>query len=831
MRRFLSRFLQILLVVYLVLFGLPLAPDPLVKLINQVGITLLLGTWLLSVWRSGRSLPVTPLDAPIAALGVAWVLSALASSNQRISLEAVWLIFIQMLLFYFFVDQMRQGRQRWIIEGLFLTGAMVVLLALVGLFTVFASPPALELLRHSSLVSLIRPSSIPVLSLDNPNRVAAVCILLIPLSWAWAATSWQKDLRGALRLLAVSLVLVALLTRSRGGFLGLATIVGLELLFWLLRGTARNHLPPALHPFLKPKVLFSLTAIGFALGAAVVWQMIVASPSGNDVGRLDLWHSAIALFREHPGLGIGPSQYPLARHAHALWERSMSMPAPHAHNIILHVLAAGGVAVFAAATWLVVRFGKTWKQAYGLARSSRKRQLEGILVALLAFGVQNLVDTYLETQFVVLVACLAAYAVTSEPVASKVALPVHRRALPPLLLGGLVACQIVYIPLHQGGLAFRRATSLVQADQPQEALEAVRRAQEADPAFDLYQFQAAMILGTLAEQQPEVYLTQAIAAHEEATARLPWWDYGWHNLAALYAQAGRFDEAIAAEQQAIDCYPSFASYWFKLGEYYGFSGDEPNAKESFFEALRLQPALAAASYWTDPEHSKRVRILTEAIQYFDDKPETAFAIAAYAGDFETAYHIYETAPTVKEIQDMGNALWINPSAPPCIRCYHVRENHNLFLVESMLHQNTDWAEGMTLDEASLAALLQSGGSGTQLWYVLARMGERDHLESAVIEGRLAHATEIGPVVPSPVLTPIYRFSHALEVLPQAYAPRFNVISYEPQARLAAYYEATGDWQQAQQVYEAVVQADPYAWEARQKLQQLRARSGAEHDNW
>ena len=298
----------------------------------------------------------------------------------------------------------------------------------------------------------------------------------------------------------------------------------------------------------------------------MVWQMIVASPSGNDVGRLDLWHSAIALFREHPGLGIGPSQYPLARHAHALWERSMSMPAPHAHNIILHVLAAGGVAVFAAATWLVVRFGKTWKQAYGLARSSRKRQLEGILVALLAFGVQNLVDTYLETQFVVLVACLAAYAVTSEPVASKVALPVHRRALPPLLLGGLVACQIVYIPLHQGGLAFRRATSLVQADQPQEALEAVRRAQEADPAFDLYQFQAAMILGTLAEQQPEVYLTQAIAAHEEATARLPWWDYGWHNLAALYAQAGRFDEAVTAEQQAIDCFPTVMSYWFKLGD-------------------------------------------------------------------------------------------------------------------------------------------------------------------------------------------------------------------------------------------------------------------------
>ena len=821
MRRFLARFGLILLIVYLVLFGLPLAPDPLVKLIHQVGITLLLGAWLVFLWRSKRSVPSTPLDAPLVALGAAWTIAALAAANQRISLEALWLIFIQILLFYLFTDFVDRGRQRWVMEALFFAGAMVVILGGVGLIVGYFNNPAFDLPNSSPILNPLLPASIPILSLSNPNQVAAVSIPLIAMSWAWANTSRQKDLRWTLRFLTISLAVITLLTQSRGGMLGLAAIVGLELVFWLSHGETRNRLPRILHPFLRPKVLIAVTFSACIVGVAAVFGLIYVSPSNSDIARLDLWYSGIEIFRHHPILGAGPSQYALARLSYALWERSINLGVTHAHNLVIHVLASGGVVVFTVATWLVVRFARTWKQVYLDSDAMRRRRLEGVLIALIAFGILNMVDTYLETQFMVLIACLASYtiaprhlAVTTSPVPSR------KQALVPILLGTLIAGQVAYIPIHQGALDHRRAVTLVNADDPLKALAASRDARSADPSFDLYRFQEATILGILANHQPDPYLPAAIAAHEQALSILPLWDLGWHNLAALYAQAGRYGEAIGAEQRAIDVNPNAMSYWFKLGEYRDATGNHLNARLAFFEALRLRPGLASTLYWTDPEHRERQQVLSDAIQYFDGDPATAFEIAVYASDFEAARRIYRAAPLDTKIQEGAEALWINPSGQPCIRCYSARARSDLLLAETMLYEGVDEIEGMTLQEAARTALFLSDGRDPRVWYVLARMAEQEQVSDVEIEALLTKSFALWQESPMPIIKSIFHLNAAVDILPQARVPSIGDMDFEPLEKLAGYYKATGQWQQAQAAYESVLQSDPYAWIARQHLAQL-----------
>jgi hypothetical protein len=38
-------------------------------------------------------------------------------------------------------------------------------------------------------------------------------------------------------------------------------------------------------------------------------------------------------------------------------------------------------------------------------------------------------------------------------------------------------------------------------------------------------------------------------------------------------------------------------------------------------------------------------------------------------------------------------------------------------------------------------------------------------------------------------------------------------------RLAARHEAAGDWQEARQIYERILEQDPYAWDIQTRLEQ------------
>lgn len=175
----------------------------------------------------------------------------------------------------------------------------------------------------------------------GPVFLGAVLALLAPLALHLAASDGAGDRRlGWAVLPAIALCLV--FTKTRGaiaaGFIGCAA-------YLVLSGR-----------FARQAVI----AIGGALGAvalAIIWTR--ASSLVSDLGRLDVWRAAVAVWRDAPMLGTGPDTFVLAFRAHIgpdfiAHMSSAAASQQSAHNDLLQVLSTMGLIGLAAYVVLLV---------------------------------------------------------------------------------------------------------------------------------------------------------------------------------------------------------------------------------------------------------------------------------------------------------------------------------------------------------------------------------------------------------------------------------------------------------------------------------------------
>lgn len=838
------RLLTILFIVYASLVGGIAEHIPLMKIIHQVGVTILLGVWLVHLWRKRRPFPATALDWPLWLAGIGWLVAAIASPDPRVSLEFTWPIIVHILLLYLFVDLMRHGRARWLLEGLFSASVMVVFVSALEMTSWYfglqlfpqqhfeESWPALFGL---SVPPLIRPI---VLALGHKNAIGAHCVLMIPVALGWAEAARRRDLRWALRFLAAGLAFTLLLSQSRGAYLGLAVIAGLSALFWLLRPAVRRRFPAPVQAVLRPAVLLSGAVLAAILATVFVFWFTLerTTPDGDDISRLDMWMSAIEMFQDRPLLGVGSYQYGSMRLEYPHWQYSAGMISLRtAHNLVLNVVAEGGIILLALLTWLAVRFGRVWWAAWQGATPRSRYELEGILIALVAFGVHNTVDTFLATQLLMPVLIMVAYVAFRSPQQAqdnRVSLPLGlRRRMPAVGVALLVVVQATFVPLHRGALAHQQALALLSAGRLDEALERERAAQKADRWLHVYQLQEANILGRLAYEDPEGHLSAAIAAHERSLALMPPWHLGWHNLAALYAQAGRYEDAIRAEHTALEWYSRPPGYHLRLGEYYESAGHMAEARDAYYEALRLQPSLASSGFWSDPDHPGRRTTLAGAVTFFSDRPELAFDLAMYAGDDERAIRLAreDASPALQTRLDL---LLPETEGARCEACYFLTiqyaEQHEVrrYLVQAeRLLQDSGYVspDGLTAGQAAGAAWFLSDGTAPWAWYVRARLADREQASDETIDALLARSTQLTTNDDHLWFArTVYGVSASLEPLPQAQTPVQSPFDYQPWLELAQREEQRGNWDAARLIYTRIVDHDPYAWPVHALLKALPA---------
>ncbi|MCL4252221.1 MAG: O-antigen ligase family protein, partial [Anaerolineae bacterium] len=356
----------------------------------------------------------------------------------------------------------------------------------------------------------------------------------------------RRDYRQALWMIAGVLVIVLLLTFSRGGLLsfgiGLGSFFAMRILGDEKRASIRKWLIP-------------LVIIG-GVGAVLIVTISQARSSGDEI-RLDMYRSAIEITLDNPIIGVGVGNFGRIFREYRTPELARDRLAS-AHNLYLNSASETGFLGVAIATWLAGMLMITWWRIWK-AQETRARKIrhEAVIGALFGLGAHSMVDVFGTTPLVSLIALLLAYSIvghqtvlSERPNGSK--LP----ALAGLII--VVGYGIFFFQTDRAYIAY--LNSWRDDDQ---ALIHAQTAQSLDPELNLYTLQIAN-------------LTKNMDDYQRALILEPTWDVGWMNLAYLYEQGGHYNRALEALFTAKAINPNTPVNFniARIGETYGILDDE-----------------------------------------------------------------------------------------------------------------------------------------------------------------------------------------------------------------------------------------------------------------
>ncbi len=507
------------------------------RVFQHLLITVILSLWLILRLIRRRGLPPTPLNPLLYLCALVWFASALLSLDPRMALENLWFPLTNLLLFFVMVDLLQSGREALLVETQFLLAALVVILAGAQLGSwLFGWGFATSRIGWLSVLSPEMPLPIVPPRLFVPLGVstwlAAYSAPLALLAAAWGVAARRRAVRASFWMLAALLVIVMLLTNSRGGWIS----VGAGAAVFALLELARR---PRLQQVVRRYALPIGIAVVAVVAAGVLALVAIGSDPGHssgDVLRFDLWRGAVEIARDHPFFGVGPGlfgqAYRLYRNAGYVDNRLGT-----AHNFYLNSLAETGIVGALVGLALAFVLLRAWWRLWRSADApSRKLHLEGALAALVGFGAQSSFDTFTVTPLALLALGLTAYCVTAA-----------RTRIDPPLRGSRPAAFVSLILVLGFGVGLFRsdqAQAAFSASVRDSSLDEAQQASALDPALHLYDLQVAY----LTDGDPAT----AAAGYQRALALEPTWATGWINLAALDQRQNEIPQALDALQHAID---------------------------------------------------------------------------------------------------------------------------------------------------------------------------------------------------------------------------------------------------------------------------------------
>ncbi|MFO7611756.1 MAG: O-antigen ligase family protein [Clostridia bacterium] len=175
---------------------------------------------------------------------------------------------------------------------------------------------------------------------ENPNVYGEYLILVIPLCLALFFGSFRKIYKIFWMGTGILLAAALLMTMSRGCWIGLA--VGIILYFIIADRRFLWFLPIALviMPFVLPQsVLIRIMSVGNLEDSSSLY-------------RLYIWLGTFSMLRDYwfTGVGLGPKAFSGIYSIYAY----NGVPAPHAHNLFLHVLSETGIAGMLGLIWVLL---------------------------------------------------------------------------------------------------------------------------------------------------------------------------------------------------------------------------------------------------------------------------------------------------------------------------------------------------------------------------------------------------------------------------------------------------------------------------------------------
>jgi O-antigen ligase len=357
---------------------LPGIPPSQLSAIKIAGLILVVA-WIARVAGTRGVVPLVTRDNPVIAYAAAALLAVAASSmawaadGHVAEVNALRLAQGPVLLLVVFSALRTPQHLRWMLCAYF---AGAVATALVGIGKTPADQA--DIGRFSG-------------GIQDPNELAAALIPAVPIGLALIAivrkTPARYALAGGLLLISAALFM----TGSRGGLIGLGVmcVVGI-----MLAGPLRQQV------VLGVAIVTGIAVTYYALFAPpeVLWRITHFTAEGGS-GREDLWSIALAMFRDHPLLGVGAGNFQVLEPVYALSSINVSnsdaiVDAPRwVHNTYLHVLVELGILGLACFAVVVIGAFASGVQAVKRLARAGDRETE-ILARGFVIGITGLLTAF-----------------------------------------------------------------------------------------------------------------------------------------------------------------------------------------------------------------------------------------------------------------------------------------------------------------------------------------------------------------------------------------------------------------------------------------------------
>lgn len=796
----LGRFGLLLLGIYIVFLGGSAYYNLVfpVRVFHHLAVTLLLAAWLIGRLRKRQGLPATPLNKPIYALVGVWVVSAAASLDPRMAFEHLWFLLVHVLFFLFLAETIRRGRQRMLMDAQFLIAALVVFVTGIELASWYFGlgiTPGTSIGWADVTAAAPLPLVAPRVSLamNISTLLAGYVAPLLAITLVWALTA-HRQYRAPLVILAVGLLIVLVLTFSRGGLLSFAAAAGVFILFRMMQSQRLTQLIPV-PVMVGAAVIAAVIVVGYVVG-------ISATRRSGDEGRLDMWQGALQIASDHPVLGVGPGLYGRAFRTYRSTEYVQDKLAS-AHNVYLNTLAETGIVGLIAAAAVGVAFLRAWWQNWRQACGGRKIRLEGVFAALVGVGIHSMVDTFTITPIVLLIVLLAAYAVMKPREGFEV-IPTAHPATAGIAVVAVVAYGMWFAVLDMAQSRYQQ--SLGGGD---TALENAEAAVLLDLGLRLYDLQIAYLHG-----QQDACSAETLDLYTQALTLEPTWETGWINFAALtLRQQDDGERALAALDHARQLKASGTAplHWARLAEARGLAADEAII-ESYVTYLKYHPVMAFSAFWQETalrqqaliEHVELMPIDYQYRVYAAQFPERAAALIPDAPQAAAEWWVAGQAALERGDHEAARAGFDRAiGLRPTVGDYYVSR------AESMLDSDPDAAR---LD-LQIATLL--GTTYTQPNAVLARLAATDD------ERRQLLAAALPPKVSRQEFAAVmYDRPSAFDLLPEMRDLGRGRAAMQPWYELAEQYLSEDDSAGAINVYRAILDYAPDEQEAADALVSL-----------
>jgi putative inorganic carbon (HCO3(-)) transporter len=554
-----------------------------------------------SMQRATRRSAGIPATGASVVAGIAMGMSVAANPLiwRRSSIE-VWQVGLYALIWFLLHDAI--GRR--VISRRLLVGVVLVAGVVEVSFGFFQASLALPQLAATynplQLLFYLRPGGLYV----NPNWLSAFLLVLLPFAAMQALTASNVLMRWLARVYTVLVLVLLLLTFSRGAWIaaaGSAVVCGSLALAirGQLRARALAELWAGLNRTTRGTVL--LVVIGCVVAAGALLATFTVGGRTLDL-RTGLWTPAIHMFLEQPLTGAGPYTY--GSHLSRFWSIPPNQVHTHAHNLVLNVAAELGVPGLIAVLMGLVACVRAVRSNLRGGYADRPVIIAATTAAS-AVVLHQLFDVTLLLPSVAFTALLA-FVVATAPV-SPAPLSVGRGRLQS---AGIAALGLVLLVSGLWDTRAHAAYASVLASEPVSGLAAtadtLKALSQDDPDFAPSYALQGLLYGLAANDtaDADTLVAQSIAAYERFVTLEPNYAPAWANLGALYLEQGDVEQAIVAMRRATALAPDAAALHFRLGVYLEDAGEDAAASEAYARAVRLSPALADTPLWgNSPLHA------------------------------------------------------------------------------------------------------------------------------------------------------------------------------------------------------------------------------------